>query len=177
MDAEVSGIGKGWTVYDVDGSKVGEVDEAFPTYLKLRRGFLVKHDLFVPVAAVSRLRGDEVHLTVRENDLEALGWDTPPADAPRPWTTLRRMPPDEALGALADGAFTRTTWRIPVRGERVAVTKTPVISSELVITKERGVQQVHLDTTTRRVEVAVETPKPTGEPIEHVSWDRERTNP
>lgn len=173
MSAEVSGIGKGWTVYGADGDKVGEVDEAFPTYLKLRQGLLFKHDLYVPVAAVNRLRGEEVHLTVRASDVDALGWDTPPADAPRPWTTLERMPLDEELLPLADRAFTRETWRIPVRGERVAVTKTPVISSELVVAKERGAQRVQFDTTTRRVEVAVETPpEPAGEPIERVSWDQ-----
>lgn len=154
--SELGGIGRGWAVYSADGAKIGDVDEAFPTYIKLRQGLIFKHDLFIPVAAVSELRGTEVRLNVAEREVSLLGWETPPETAARPWVTLQRIPVEESRRALADRAFVSNPLRIPIRSETVRSSKTPVISSELVIRKESVVQRVEVDASRRHDEIAVE---------------------
>lgn len=143
--SELSGIGRGWAVYSADGAKIGDVDEAFPTYIKLRQGLIFKHDLFIPVAAVSELRGTEVRLNVAEREVSLLGWETPPETAARPWVTLQRIPVEESRRALADRAFVSNPLRIPIRAEAVRSSKTPVIASEFVIRKESVVQRVEVE--------------------------------
>lgn len=165
--SELGGIGRGWAVYSSDGAKIGDVDEAFPTYIKLRQGLIFKHDLFIPVAAVSELRGTEVRLNVAEREVSLLGWETPPETAARPWVTLQRIPVEESRRALADRAFVSNPLRIPIRSETVRSTKTAVISSELVIRKESVVQRVEVDASRRHSEIAIErSDQPVGGALE-----------
>ena len=160
MDVELGGVQRGWTVYGRDGKKVGEVDEVTPTYLKLRKGFIFKKDIYVPTAAVGQLRGNEIHLTVPQNEIEALGWETAPFAtaglAPGAWATIRRIPVEEELAPLVERVFSRDALRIPVRAERVAVTKTPVITGELAVRKEQRHEQQTVAATTRSLEVDVD---------------------
>lgn len=160
LTSEISGIGRGWTVYSADGAKIGDVDEAYPAYLKLRQGLIFKHDLFVPVAAVSELRGTDVHLNVRESDVSLLGWETLPETAARPWVTLQRIPVDEQRRALADRVFVSNPLRVPIFAEAARAHTTPVVSAEVVITKERGAQQVEVDVANRGAVVAGERDEP-----------------
>ena len=156
----VAGVVRGTTVYDAEGKKLGTVDEAHAGYLKLRKGLIFKKDLYVPAAAVSRLRGDEVHLITREGEIDALGWDTPPAAAAGgpvgPWVTVRRVPHDAEVAPLLERVFSREVLRIPIRGERVAVAKTPVITGEVAVSKAQGSEVERVETTVRRLEVEVE---------------------
>lgn len=154
--SELGGIGRGWSVYSADGAKIGDVDEAFPTYIKLRQGLIFKHDLFIPAAAISALRGTEVRLNVPEREVSLLGWDTPPDTAARPWVTVQRVPVEDSRRALADRAFVSNPLRIPIRTEEVHSSKTPVIASELVIRKESVVQRMQVDASRRRSDVTVE---------------------
>jgi hypothetical protein len=155
-----TGIGKGWTVYGAEGGKIGEVDEVHPTYLKLRKGLLFKKDVYVPTAAISRLRGDEVHLSAREDDVDALGWDTPPGPAgggpPRPWVTVERIPHDAQVAPLIERVFSREVWRIPGRAEEVSIEKRPVISGEVAVTRERTTERTRAETSVRKLSVEVE---------------------
>ena len=155
----VAGVVRGTTVYDAEGKKLGTVDEAHAGYLKLRKGLIFKKDLYVPAAAVSRLRGDEVHLITREGEIDALGWDTPPAAAAGgpvgPWVTVRRVPYEAEVAPLLERVFSREVLRVPVRAERVAVARTPVITGEVAVTKAQGSELERVDTTVRRLEVEV----------------------
>lgn len=160
MSTQLGGVTKGWSVIGADGKKIGDVDEVYPTYLKLRKGLIFKKDIYVPNAAVRQLRGDEVHLDVPESEIEALGWDTPPfATEGRPagvWTMVQRIPPDREIAPLIDRVFSREALRIPVRGERVLVEKTPVITGEVAITKEQTVERTEARASVRKLEVEVE---------------------
>jgi hypothetical protein len=156
----VAGVVRGTTVYDAEGKKLGTVDEVHAGYLKLRKGLIFKKDLYVPAAAVSRLRGDEVHLMTREGEIDALGWDTPPSAAAGgpagPWVTIRRVPHEAEVVPLLERVFSREALRVPVRAERVSVAKTPVITGEVAVTKAQGSERERVETTVRRLEVEVE---------------------
>lgn len=160
MSVEVGGVQKGWTVYGADGKKVGDIDEVYPTYLKLHKGLIFRRDIFVPAMAIGQLRGNEVHLTVPQGEIDALGWDSPPfATGGRSgdtWATVQRMPPEPDVAPLVDRVFSREALRIPIRGEQVTVEKTAVITGEVAITKEREFERTPVQTTVRRVEVEVE---------------------
>ena len=156
----VAGVVRGTTVYDAEGKKLRTVDEAHAGYLKLRKGLIFKKDLYVPAAAISRLRGDEVHLMTREGEIDALGWDTPPAAAAGgpvgPWVTIRRVPYEVEVAPLLERVFSREALRVPVRAERVAVGKTAMITGEVAVTKAQGSERERVETTVRRLEVEVE---------------------
>jgi hypothetical protein len=160
MSVQLSDVQKGWSVIGADGKKIGEIDEVQPSYLKLHKGFLFKKDIYVPTAAVGQLRGEEVHLTVRESEIESLGWDTPPfageGRAAGSWTIIQRMPPGPDVAHLVENVFSRDALRVPIYGERVVVEKTPVITGELVITKRQGFEQTQAEANVRRLEVEVE---------------------
>lgn len=155
----LAGVHKGWIVYDAAGDKVGTIDEVNPTYLKLHKGLIFRKDIYVPAAAVLRLRGDEVHLSVRQGEMEALGWDSPPAaDLGGPagsWRTIRRLPPEAEIAPLLDRVFSQETLRIPIHAERVSVAKTPVITGEVALTKEEVVERQRVETEVRSTAVEV----------------------
>lgn len=160
MDVGLGGVQRGWTVYGRDGKKIGDVDEVTPTYLRLRKGLIFKKDIYVPTAAVRQLRGNEVHLSAQSSEIEALGWDTAPfatgGMAPGAWATIRRIPVEEELAPLVERVFSRDALRIPVRGERVAVTKTPVITGEVALRKEQVHEQQTVEATVRQTAVEVD---------------------
>ncbi len=160
MGMQVGGVQHGWTVYGRDGKKIGDIDEVTPIYLKLRQGLIFKKDIYVPIAAIAQLRGNEVHLSVPQSEIEALGWHTPPfatgGMAPGAWATVRRMPVEAELAPLVEQVFSREKLRIPVRGERVSVAVTPVITGEVVLSKEREYAREEVDATTRSTQVEVE---------------------
>lgn len=160
MSMQVGGVQQGWVVYGRDGKKIGEIDEVTPTYLKLRQGLIFKKDVYVPLMAVAQLRGNEVHLSVPQSEIEALGWHQPPfatgGMAPGAWATVRRLPVAAELAPLVDQVFSREKLRIPIRAERVEATVTPVITGEVVVSREREYELEEVAAVTRSTEVEVE---------------------
>ncbi len=158
MSVQASTIEKGWTVYGADGKKIGDVEEIHPTYFTIRKGLIFKKDIYVPAAAIAQLRGNEIHLTASQSAIDALGWDAPPfatGGGSGSWATVQRIPPDAEVAPLLDRVFSRQALRIPIRGEQVSVEKTPVISGEVALTKEREYERTTVDTTVRSTEVEV----------------------
>lgn len=157
MNPEMGDLRKGNTVYDTEGKKVGEIEEVHGDHFTIRKGFIFKKDLFIPTAAVGRMAGTDLHLNVRQGDIDALGWDTAPTSG-RPavtWRTIQTVPYDAAVTPLLDRVFSKETLRIPVRGERVTVEKTPVITGEVALTKEQETTRTTVETSVRRTEVDV----------------------
>ena len=73
-------VHEGMDVLSSDGEKIGEVQDATGTYVHVRKGFIFKHDYYIPAAAIANVGTDAVYLTVtREIALEQ-GWESPPAD-------------------------------------------------------------------------------------------------
>ncbi len=158
MSVQASTIEKGWVVYGADGKKIGDVEEIHPTYFTIRKGLIFKKDIYVPAAAIAQLRGNEIHLTASQSAIDALGWDAPPfatGGKTGSWATVQRIPPDAEVAPLLDRVFSRQALRIPIRGEQVSVEKTPVISGEVALTKEREYERTTVDTTVRSTEVEV----------------------
>ncbi len=60
------------------------------------------------------------------------------------------------VAPLLERVFSRDVLRIPLRGERVAVAKTPVITGEVAVSKASGSEVERVETTVRRLEVEVE---------------------
>ncbi len=158
MSMEAGTVGKGWTVYGADGKKIGEVEEVHPTYFTIRKGLIFKKDIYVPAASIGQLRGNEIHLTVRQGEIDALGWDTAPfatGGKSESWATVRRIQPAAEVAPLINRVFSREVLRIPIRAEQVSVEKTPVITGEVALTKEQEVELTPVQATVRATEVDV----------------------
>src|SRR5687768_148155 len=71
---------EGMDLYDVDGDKIGSVDEiASGRYLRATTGFLgLGRELYIPMSAISDVRSDGVYLAVDKDDIGSRGWETLP---------------------------------------------------------------------------------------------------
>jgi hypothetical protein len=96
QDRFFGNIRKGMDVMDVDGDKIGTVDEIFQPaavsstasttgeatgepILKVETGFLgLGKDYYVPSSAVRDVTAERVVLGVDKDELDTLGWDTRP---------------------------------------------------------------------------------------------------
>ncbi len=71
-------IRHGWSVVGADGSEVGAVEEVHDDYVLVKAGALLKHNLYVPVDAVSGVSDETLTLNVSSGDVADLGWRFPP---------------------------------------------------------------------------------------------------
>ncbi len=78
----MQGIHAGWEVYGRDGDKVGDVVRGSLNYLRVSRGVLGADEIFVPSSAIDKIEGRRVRLNVATDQIEHLGWDQRPGEAP-----------------------------------------------------------------------------------------------
>jgi hypothetical protein len=71
-------------VFDADGDAVGTVKELRDNDFLLDRP--LARDLYVPLSAVRSVTSDRVMLSVRDDDFDAQGWETPPIVGTEPGT-------------------------------------------------------------------------------------------
>jgi len=82
MHHELSSIAPGWTVYDANQDKVGEVAEAGTNFILVQKGLLFIKDLYIPTQAITQVDDANqcLYLNVAKGDVDRMGWDTPPAE-------------------------------------------------------------------------------------------------
>lgn len=93
-------IEQGWSVVGSDDSKIGKIVEVHDNYLLVESGLLTKHNLYVPVSAVTGAGDGRVAVDVPAGDADQMGWRFPPE---RSYTG-----PDGGTGQAADGTTTMT---------------------------------------------------------------------
>jgi hypothetical protein len=75
---ELRRIQKGWSVIGSNGRQIGTVAQVRDDQLVVEAGLLQKHDLYVPVSAVSQVGDDRVTVNATADEAEQLGWRYPP---------------------------------------------------------------------------------------------------
>jgi hypothetical protein len=82
MQAPPSEIQPGWTVRDRDGVEIGTIDGVGPGYVLVRKGVILRRDLFVPTEQITEVDPQraqaQVELTTAE--IDELDWDEPPVN-------------------------------------------------------------------------------------------------
>ena len=70
----------GTPVYDIDGSKVGDVNEydAQRGYLHVKKGLIFTRDVYIPLNAIGQRTTDGIYLNLPKSELSNQGWVTPP---------------------------------------------------------------------------------------------------
>jgi len=67
-----------WAVYALDDQEVGMVEAVRDGYLEIEAGLFFPKRRYVPFAAIQRLEGERVYLTLTKDEAEAQDWDAEP---------------------------------------------------------------------------------------------------
>ncbi len=78
MTSNMQGIQPGWTVYGSEGDKLGEVSDVGTNYITVSKGWLFTTDIYIPISAIASSEQDGIFLTIPKDQVESMGWDTPP---------------------------------------------------------------------------------------------------
>jgi uncharacterized protein (TIGR02271 family) len=135
-------IERGWDVYDADGGKVGDVQEATGSYLVTEKGFLFPTERYIPRSAITRVEHDRVYLNVRKSDIDSQGWDRKPAAEPATRGEGERM--------RGEGE------RVELREEELRARKESVEAGEVGIRKDVVEEHRTMEVPVTREEVTVE---------------------
>ena len=136
----VDQIRNGWTAYDANREQIGDVFEIGSNYVLVQKGLFFPKDLYIPLSQVTSV--DEANadffVDVTKDNVESVGWDTPPADAG--WDA---------------SALDRETFTVPVREERIAAEKHERGAGEVTVDKRVVEQQQEFDVPVTHEEVDV----------------------
>jgi uncharacterized protein (TIGR02271 family) len=82
-DMNYDQVAQGWTVYDSNDDKVGDVAEVGANYLLVQKGLIFIKDVYVPMSAVASADPGttSVYLNTTKSAVENMGWDEPPTRA------------------------------------------------------------------------------------------------
>lgn len=72
-------VHEGMDVLSSDGEKIGEVANATGNYVLVQKGFIFKHEFYVPASAIANVGTDAVYLTMTKEIALEQGWENPPA--------------------------------------------------------------------------------------------------
>ena len=137
------------TVYDVDGDKIGSVDELAggrAGYMKVNTGLLgLGGHWYIPVNAVREVRSDGVYLNVDKDDAERLGWNAPPT-------------------AAAGGSRTQEGRTVQLREEQLRAEKETVQTGEVGLRKDVVTEQKTVEVPVTHEEVVIERHPVEGRP-------------
>jgi len=166
-----SNIRKGMDVFDVDGDKIGSVDEVTggDGYMKVKSGLLgLGGSWYIPLELVREVRSDDIYLSVDKDDADRLGWDAPP-------TTTGRQGSVATRDTTVDREQTRTTGRtadteaertVQLREEQLRAQKEQVQTGEVRVRKEVVSEEQTIDVPVTREEVVIERhPVEGGRPV------------
>lgn len=151
-------VRQGMTVYDVDGDKIGSVDELAgggASYMKVKTGLLgLGGHWYIPVNAVREVRSDAVYLNVDKDDAERLGWSAPPTAASQ----------GQRATAAPTGSSAQEGRTVRLREEELRAEKTPVQTGEVGIRKDVVTEQKTVEVPVTHEEVVVERHPVEGRP-------------
>ena len=76
-------IMEGTPVYDVNGDKIGDVNDRGlqRNALIVHKGIFFPKELYIPISAIRGRDADGVYLNVAKDDIGSRNWDTPPTEA------------------------------------------------------------------------------------------------
>ena len=155
-------IREGMVVYDVDGHKVGTVDEVAggdAGYLKVKTGLLgLGGSSYIPLATVREVRSDDIYLDVAKDDADRLSRDASLTPDGRPGyaaiqETAANRDRTVTPGRTIDPEERRT---VELREEELHAWKEPVQVGEVRVDKEVVTEQQTIDVPVTHEEVAVE---------------------
>jgi len=112
MHHDLSGIQRGWTVYDTSDEKIGDVADIGANYLLVQKGLLFIKDLYIPTNAIAETdeANGRIYLNVAKGDVDSLGWEQAPvADAMTSTTTSTTTYDDQAAMTVGTRATAGTT--------------------------------------------------------------------
>ena len=142
---------QGMDVFDVDGDKVGSVDEVAEGdagYMMVRSGILgLGSTWYIPFSAVREVRSDCIYLSADKDDADRLGWKAPPTAAGRGDRV------DTARETTRGG---ESGGRVQLREEELRAHKETVQAGEVGIRKEVVAEQQTLDVPVTREEAVIE---------------------
>ncbi|HKV83696.1 MAG TPA: PRC and DUF2382 domain-containing protein [Ktedonobacterales bacterium] len=169
----------GTPVYDIDGSKVGEVTrhDTQGGYLDVKKGLIFTRDVYIPLSAIGQRTTDGIYLNVPKDELRNQNWDTPPNDT-QPLTTgmasrdrnaAMTLPTDAGMNQepldtnsqYDTGGQHQTPVRngdiaVPVREEELIARKTQQEAGRVHVSKDVVEEQQTLNVPVTREEVRVE---------------------
>jgi len=155
-----SNIREGMDVFDVDGDKIGSVDEiASAGYMKVKTGLLgLGGSWYIPLEVVREVRSDNIYLSVDKDDAGRLNWSTPPTTTGRQGVaatqdTTVSQEQTRTTGRTADTEAERT---VQLREEQLRVQKEQAQAGEVRIGKEVVSEQQTIDVPVMREEVVIE---------------------
>jgi uncharacterized protein (TIGR02271 family) len=136
----VAQIQNGWGAFDANGESIGNAIDVGTDYVLVQKGLFFPKDLYVPLSAVSSVDEANAHffVDVTKQEIESLGWDSPPADAG--WDA-------------ADA--TRDSFTVPVREEQIRAEKHARDAGEVTVGKRVVEQQQEFDVPVTHEEVEV----------------------
>lgn len=136
----------GTPVYDIDGSKVGDVNsyDAQGGYLNVKKGLIFTRDVYIPLSAIGQTTTDGIYLNLPKSELSNQSWDNPPDRTqglnmgsgenlqgnPAPFDTTSGN-----LGSTTDTGYQGGRHATPAREGDIAV---PVREEELIAQKTQG---------------------------------------
>lgn len=164
-------IDHGWDVYSSDGDKIGDVEEVYPYYLTVSKGFFFSSEKYVPVSAITSVDGEKVYVNATKSEIDNLGWDTIPIDTITGYTDTTYTEGDytdtmDTTRGVATGAVTDTTGysrgtvddddvEVILSEEELAVTKREVERGRVIVRKGVRTEQQTVNVPIREEEVHV----------------------
>ena len=136
----VDQIRNGWTAYDANREQIGDVIEVGSNYVLVQKGLFFPKDLYIPLSEVTSVddANADFFVDVTKDNVESVGWDTPPADAG--WDA---------------SALDRETFTVPVREERIEAEKHEREAGEVTVDKRVVEQKQEFDVPVTHEEVDV----------------------
>jgi uncharacterized protein (TIGR02271 family) len=144
-------IRQGMDVFDVDGDKVGSVDEVSAGgagYMKVKTGLLgLGGSWYIPFAAVREVQSDRIYLSADKDDADRLGWNAPPTAA-RQTSRVDTTRETTRAGESREG--------VQLREEELRPRKESVEAGEVGVRKDVVTEQKTIDVPVTREEAVVE---------------------
>lgn len=134
-------VTEGADVVGSDGDKVGEVVNAYPDYIVVKKGFFFPSDYYVPSSAIANVDEGHVYLNVTKDEAmnQDPSWDTEPVGSTATTTT---GPATTGAGYTADTDVTTSTTTAGLGGytadvdDRDAVTTNTTSSADLDVDQD-----------------------------------------
>lgn len=121
-------VTEGADVVGSDGEKVGEVVNAYPDYVVVKKGFFFPSDYYVPSSAIANVDEGHVYLNVTKDEAmnQDPSWDTEPVSSTTTTTTDEYAPPTDVTTSTTTAGLGGYTADVD---DRTAVTTSAASTS------------------------------------------------
>jgi uncharacterized protein (TIGR02271 family) len=133
-------IDTGWSVYDADGEKVGDVEEVHPQHIVVGKGLFFHTERHIPVSAIANVDRERVVLNVGSREIDVQRWDQTP----------------DLAGAGTGEEWDNDALSVPVVEEVIEVDTRDVDRGSARLRKDVTIEKMSVDVPLREEEVRVE---------------------